>query len=264
MDTLCFASFLAPNVEPAYRFIADYVGSKLGISTELITGRSPEQFVSGEADIGFLCSPPYIRLKAQNPKSVALLAAPILQGERYENRPIYFSDVIVHRDSHFHHFEDLRGCSWAYNEPDSLSGYVITLHKLVSLGETNRFFGRVVAAGFHQKAIRMVAAGEVDAAAIDSQVLAIELQNHPELTRSIRVIDSLGPNPIQPMIVSSRVPETLKADVKSLLLTIGDDPVARSTLTQVMIDRFVEVHDHDYDVIRTMIENIFAAGLNSL
>ena len=43
------------------------------------------------------------------------------------------------------------------------------------------FFARVVEAGFHQRAIRLVAAGVVDAAAIDSQVLAVELRDHPEL-----------------------------------------------------------------------------------
>ena len=48
---------------------------------------------------------------------------------------------------------------------------------VVQLGETRGFFSDVVEAGFHQEAIRMVARGEVDGSAIDSQVLEVELAN---------------------------------------------------------------------------------------
>ena len=72
-------------------------------------------------------------------------------GDRYGGRPIYFSDVIVHRDSPFRSFLDLRGHSWAYNEPLSHSGYGITRYHLLELGETGGFFSEVVEAGFHEE-----------------------------------------------------------------------------------------------------------------
>jgi hypothetical protein len=53
------------------------------------------------------------------------------------------------------------------------------IYSLVRIGARPGFFGRVVEAGYHQRAIRMVHAGAVDAAAIDSQVLAVErLRRH--------------------------------------------------------------------------------------
>ena len=107
----------------------------------------------------------------------------MLQGERYQGRPIYYSDVIVRAECAARQFLDLRGCRWAYNERDSHSGYNITRYTLVRLGETRGFFGRVVEAGYHQTAIRMVVDGQVDAAAIDSQVLAVELRDHPSWAR---------------------------------------------------------------------------------
>jgi len=93
----------------------------------------------------------------------------VLDGDRYGGRPIYFSDVIVHRDSAFRSFADLRGRSWAYNEPLSHSGYGITRYHLLRMGETGGYFGEVIEAGFHEESIRMVARGEVHASAIDSQ-----------------------------------------------------------------------------------------------
>ena len=53
-------------------------------------------------------------------------------------------------------------------------------------GRRPGFFGDVVEAGFHQRAVRLVAGGRVDAAAIDSQVLAVELRDHPRLAAGLR------------------------------------------------------------------------------
>ena len=118
---------------------------------DLVVGTSFEQFGNGEVDAGFICGLPYVQLARQTPAPVELLAAPVIRGDRYAGRPIYFSDVIVHRDSPVRTFADLRGRSWAYNDPDSHSGYNLTRHHLLMMGETHGFFGRVVEAGFHQQ-----------------------------------------------------------------------------------------------------------------
>jgi phosphonate transport system substrate-binding protein len=236
-----------------YRFVADYVGEKLGQQTELTVGRAFDEFASGEADVGFLCGLPYVELTRQPHPPVELLAAPVLTGERYGGRPIYFSDVIVRADSPYQSFSDLRGRVWAYNDPDSHSGYNVTRHRLVSMGETNGFFGRVVEAGSHQRSIRMVCSGEIDAAAIDSQVLSVELRDHPALGDQLKVIDTLGPAGIQPVVAASRLPEELKAAVKDVLLAIGDDRAARAILDQGFVERFVAVTDEDYEDVRAML-----------
>lgn len=255
-----FATFLAPNMWPVYQFIADYVGQKLGCLTELTTGVSFDQFAAGESDVGFICGLPYIQLARQMPPPVELLAAPVLEGERYAGQPIYFSDVIVRRDSPYQTFADLRGCRWSYNDLDSHSGYNITRYRLVQMGETRGFFGRVVAAGSHQNSIRLVCAGEIDASAIDSQVLAIELRDQPELADQIRVIDTLGPAPIQPVVAARQMPDSLKADIRAVLLAMGDDPAARSHLAHGFVERLAPVTDADYDVTREMVRAAEAVG----
>ena len=153
-----------------------------------------------------MCSLPYVDYERRGISPAVPIAAPVLQGERYGGRPVYFSDVIVHRDSPFQSFLDLRGHSWAYNEPLSHSGYGITRYHLLEVGETHGFFSEVIEAGFHETSMRLVAAGEVDASAIDSQVLAVALRDDPSLARSLRVVDALGPSTIQPVAVSRRVP----------------------------------------------------------
>ena len=261
---LRFATFLAPNMLPVYRFLADRIGDRLGRPVELVAGRSFDQFEHGEADLGIICGLPYVWLAARRPPQVEPLAAPVLTGDRYAGRPVYFSDVIVRRESPITCLEELRGCSWAYNEPASHSGHTVTLYSLVRMGAEPGFFSRVVEAGFHQRAIRMVHAGAVDAAAIDSQVLAIELRDHPQLADRLRVVGTFGPSTIQPVVAASRLRDQLKDEVRELLVELGDDPSARPTLAYGFIDRFSPVDDAAYDDIRAMLTAVEAAGWTSL
>src|SRR5205809_367422 len=78
-------------------------------------------------------------------------------------------------------FADLRDRAYAYNDPDSHSGYNVPRDHLLRLGETAGYFGRVVASGSHQASIRLVETGEVDASGIDSTVLDLERQRRPDL-----------------------------------------------------------------------------------
>lgn len=264
-----FATFLAPNMRPVYQCVADYVGRRLSCQTELTVGASFGDFARGEVDVGFICGLPYVELtqsSAGEEPPVELLAAPVLQGARYGDRPIYFSDVVVRRESPYATFADLRGCAWAYNDPDSHSGYNITRYTLVCLGETHGFFGRVVEAGFHQEALRMVADGRVDASAIDSQVLAIELREHPELAQRVRIIDALGPATIQPVVAARHVPETLKDALRAVLYAMGDDPdpTVRGRLDYGFVAHFVPITDTTYDDIRAMVAAAEAAEFVTL
>src|ERR1700682_2722931 len=106
-QTLRFATFLAPNMKPVYQYIADYVGQKLDYPTTLIVDTSFDQFALGQADVGFICGLPYVNLTRPPSPAVEVLAAPVLQGERYHEEPIYFSDVVVRRDSPSHPFAGL-------------------------------------------------------------------------------------------------------------------------------------------------------------
>ena len=191
---LRFVTFLAPNMLPVYHFLAERISDRLGQPVELVVGTSFDQFERGAADLGVICGLPYVWLADRHPSPVEPLAAPVLSGARYGGRPIYYSDVIVRHDSPISCLEELRGHSWAYNEPASHSGHTVTLYSLVAMGARPGFLGPVVEAGFHQRAIRLVAAGAVDAAAIDSQVLAIELRDHPRLADGLRAIGSFGPS----------------------------------------------------------------------
>jgi phosphonate transport system substrate-binding protein len=252
-NSLRFVTFLAPNLFPLYEFIAHHAGRRLSLPTELAVGSSYAQLSTEAVDVAFVCGLPYVEMARGGEALVEPLAAPILRGERFGGRAIYFSDVIVHRASRRQSFTDLRGCSWAYNEPHSQSGYGITRYHLVCRGETNGYFGRVVEAGWHERALRLVACKAVDAAAIDCQVLAVALRAQPELAAQVRVIDTLGPSTIQPVVASRRLPQRLRTDLRAFLLNLANDPVARPHLDRAGVQGFEAVNDASYDDIRAML-----------
>ena len=260
--TLRVATHLAPSVLPLYAFVADYVAARIGRRGRLIVATSYAECARDVDDLCFVCSVPYLMFAAQGRIDMEVVAAPVLIGERYEGRPIYFSDVVVSASSAATRFEDLRGGVWAYNEPFSHSGYLVVLHHLVSLGEGAGFFGRWVEAGFHSEALRMVADGRVDGAAIDSQVLAIELRDDPALAARLKVVGSIGPSTVQPLVVSaSRLSPAERDEVRAALTDIGSDPRAREVLDAAMVERFVPIDGDGYADIGTMLGRVRQAGL---
>lgn len=140
-----------------------------------------------------------------------------MTDDRFGGEPLYSSEVVVRAESRFRSLADLAGARWAVNEPSSWSGYWVTLARV---GEWS-YFGEVVEAGSHHRALRLVAEGAVDGSAIDCQVLALELRERPDLAERIRVIGTLGPSPIQPVVVRSGLAAGLKADLRERLLSLG-------------------------------------------
>ena len=191
-----------------------------------------------------------------------VIAAPVLRGRRYLGRPIYFSDVIVRAESRWRSLEDLEGTRWAFNEPYSHSGFMVALHGLARIGATTSFIGEAIEAGFHDDAIEMVRDGGADWAAIDSQVLDLALRRDPRLGRDVRVIESLGPSTIQPVVASARrLTAAQRIAAREMLLSMHAQPGDRMVLREAGIDRFVAVEDADYDDIRRMLDDVSRAGL---
>jgi phosphonate transport system substrate-binding protein len=256
MNYLKLASCMAENSELFCQAVADYIDEKLGIRTEYVTGIPWQErerlFDQGEIHILWLCGLPYVD-KADLPEaSMELLTVPVPVGNRYHGRPVYFSDVIVREDSPFHSFAELRGASWVYNEPRSHSGYNVVRARLATRGESRGFFGAVFESGAHTASLEMILQGSVDGSAIDTTVLEWLSDRRPEIRTQVRVVETLGPSPMPPWVVSTKLPEGIRADLRQLLIDMDRDGLGQRVLAGGRIERFVVVEDRDYDSIREM------------
>jgi phosphonate transport system substrate-binding protein len=263
---LRFATYLAPILYDTYQAITCYVGEQLGITTTLGTGQSLHEFTEGRVDVGFTCGLPYAlmvdRYKAKESGCpLELLAAPVLLGERYGDRPIYYSDVVVRSDSPYVSFDELQGCRWAYNQPESHSGWNLVCYSLIKCGKSLDFFGQLIQSGSHQRSLELVLAGQADAAAIDSHVLDVLLARDKSAAASLRVVDTLGPSSIPPVVVATTLEPDLKQHIQEVLLAIHEDIWAAGKLHEGGIARFVKVCDEGYDDLREMYRVVKQSGM---
>lgn len=257
LPELRFVSYLSPGIPRAFfEAVVEHVRQALGQRASLtveprVSGpvRGVEDpFSKGEADVGFMCAPALFWLRELEDPPVELLpAAPVFRDGRASGQPVYFSELVVRSDSPARSFLDLRGRSWAYNDPCSLSGYYNLLKKLTEVGEDSAFFGRTCCSGSHLNSMELIVRGEVYAAAIDSNVLRIKLRSAPGLRKRLRVIETWGPFPIQPVVLRSVLQPGLKARLHTALLAIGEDAPAPPALAEFGLERFAPVTYEHYD-----------------
>ena len=247
----------ARNTHAVTAAIADYLAQKLNLETQFIIEPPWEEclqnVLAGRIQIGWMCGYPYVRETAVPNPTIELLALPVMAGARYQNQPVYFSDVIVRRDSPFATFADLRGATWAYNEVGSQSGYHIVRYKLAQMGADGDFFGQKVASGAHLQSLQMVLAGEADGAALDSTVLEMALGEDPTLPDQIRIIEALGPSPIPPWVIHKSVPVPLRASLRQALTQMHQTPAGQQILALGEMARFETAVDAHYNSLRQML-----------
>jgi phosphonate transport system substrate-binding protein len=252
---LTLATCQAINTVFISRALAGYLSAFLAYPVRFLDGigwrAAYAAIAAGRIDAGWICGRPYVDLLAAG-VPLSLLAAPVMAGARYGGRPVYFSDVVVRRDSRFQRFAELRGASWAYNEPRSHSGYHVTRYHLARLGELGRYFGRTVGSGGHVRSLEMVLAGEIDASAIDSTVLEWQLARDPTLAGRIRIIETFGPSPSPPLVVAGEQGLALREQLRAALLNLPETTEGQAILALGRLARFAMVRDSDYDAIREM------------
>jgi phosphonate transport system substrate-binding protein len=218
-------------------------------------------FDVGEIQILWLCGLPYVDKVDLVGNDMELLAVPVPAGARYQGRPVYFSDVVVRRGSAFESFIELSGASWAYNEPRSHSGFNVVRAYLAALGQREGFFGNVVESGAHSHSIELIMSGAVDGAAIDSTVLEWLVSQRGDLADELRVIETIGPSPIPPWVISKKLPASFRSEIRQTLLDLHLSAPGQAVLESAQIARFVCADDRDYDPIRRMARNAAAVLL---
>jgi len=252
---LRFTTCQAQIAEAFCETLAAFMAHRLDISTECVVDLSWQErerlLDRGDIGIGWICGLPYVRKKDAG-LDIELLAAPVMKHSRYAERPVYYSDIVVHAESSFRSFEDLRGATWAYNEPGSHSGYNLIRYHLATRGIRGSYFSRVVESGSHQDSVQMILEGYIDASAIDSTVLEMEMTRNPTIGRKVRTIASLGPSPAPPWVTHRSIPEDLRAALRREFLTMHEDIEGRAILGTAGISRFSEISDEDYHPIREM------------
>ncbi len=249
---LAVAAVISPKgTVESYQALLDYLSAQLRRPVELVQRRTyaevNELLKSGEVDVAFVCTSAYIA--GHDDFGMTLLAAPQVNGEAS-----YHSLLIVPSASAAQSMEDLRGQVFAFTDPMSNSGRVYPTYLVNQLGSRpEEFFARTFYTYSHDDAIRAVASGLADGAAVDSLVYQFAVQRDPTLAERVRVIHTSPPYGIPPAVVSPALRPQLYAELQALLLTLNETPEGQAALTALGVDQFVRIEDSAYDSARELM-----------
>ncbi len=235
-----------------YRDLLRYLETKIGEKIEYVDRESyteiNEMLRTGKLDAAFVCSGPYVDGKEQF--GLELLVAPQAYGAT-----VYYSDILVAKESAIHSFAELRGKRFAFTDPLSNTGKLVPTYMLATMNETpEKFFKEVIFTKSHDKSIKAVAQGVVDGAAVDSLIWEYLKATNPEFTAKTRILQKSQPYAIPPVAVPRDLDPGLKAKLKEAFLSAHLDPQGQQILRKMKIDKFVVIDDQAYDSVREMKE----------
>jgi phosphonate transport system substrate-binding protein len=233
-----------------YQAMLDYIGRNSGASIQLVQRKTYEEvnqlFLEEQIELAFICTGPYAVFREKY--GFEALATPQVRGQ-----PFYQSYLIVQKESPFQDLEELRGKVFAFTDPDSNTGALVPRYWLTELGETpESFFKKTLFTYSHDNSIMAVAKGLVDAATVDGHQWEYFQRFNPAHTSRTRVIRKSRPFGGPPVVASARLPAELKSTLRSLLLSMHQDPEGREILDKLLIDRFVAPQQEWYDPVRAM------------
>jgi phosphonate transport system substrate-binding protein len=223
----------------SYSELVKALGVKLGREVELVQRRTYREvndlLIAGQLDVVFLCTGGWLELRERAPNAAAIVAMPQSAG-----KTTYESLIIVPAASSAMTLDDLAGKRFAFTDELSLSGreYVVELLRR-SGRRADDFFESTLYTHSHDRSITAVAKGLVHGAAVHSTVLAQMSATQPLLTERVRVIHRSAEFGASPVVVSTRLPDELRARVRDALLSLEADAEGASALRMLQIDRFV-------------------------
>lgn len=233
-----------------YRDFLDFIGKELGRPVEYVDAPSYEEInnmiESRKIDGAIVCSGPYV--DGHSKFGLELLAAPKAYGGT-----VYYSYIIVPKDSPAKGLDDLKGKSFAFSDPLSNTGKLVPEYLLARKGESSKtFFSKTIFSGSHDKSILAVADRLVDGAAVDSLIWEYLNKIKPELTRKTRILLKSDPYAIPPFVVHPALDPALKEKLRTVLLNAHTKAKGKEILDNMMTERFVPIEDGAYDSIREM------------
>jgi phosphonate transport system substrate-binding protein len=204
-----------------------------------------------KAEMGWLGPKAYIEASTNNYANVE----PVAQVRNQNGSLGYRSCLITHPDSDIFGPEDLAGKSFAFNDPNSTSGYLVPMTFFLNeLGvDVKRHFAKVMFSGSHEASILAVANKKVD-------VASTNLPDMQQLTREGKVargglrviwVSKLIPN--DPVVVRKDLPPSLKTAIEESLVSMKERaPEAFANAGAFFGGGFVPADDAKYQIVREM------------
>ncbi len=228
------------------------LGVKVKSATATDYRGSIEALKFKKAEIGHLGPKSYVEASNNNYANVE----PVAQLRLANGSLGYRSCLIVHADSDIFGPEDIAGKTFAFNDPNSTSGYLVpSAFFMMEMGaDPKKLFSKVTFSGSHEASILAVANKKVDVASTNLPDLQ-QLTREGKVPRGgLRVIwvSKLIPN--DPIVLRKDLPPSLKSAIQESLISMKDRNPEVFKEIGAWLGGFVPADDGKYQVIRDLNE----------
>jgi phosphonate transport system substrate-binding protein len=203
-----------------------------------------------KAEVGHLGPKSYVAASANNYANVE----PIAQLQLANGSLGYRSCLIVHADSDIFSPEDLAGKTFAFNDPNSTSGYLVPSAFFMMEMNTDpaKLFSKVTFSGSHEASILAVANKKVEVASTNLPDLQQLTRENKVARGALRVIwvSKLIPN--DPIVVRKDMPPSLKSAIQESLTTMKVRHPETFKEIGAWLGGFVPADDAKYQVVREL------------
>ncbi len=236
--------------------LADYVGRAIGIKVRILQRRGYAEtnalLERGEADFAFICTGPFA---ARHRSEFTLLGVPEVEGS-----PTIRSLIVVRTQDPAQTVEDLKGSSFGFVDPLSLTGRLYPEVLVSTLTpEGIPFFGQTVFTHSHSDSIEMVVNSRIRAAAVESIVFDYHRHRDPSSTSQLRILKQSGPFPGPPFVARSKLPAKLRDRLRVALQGMHETPEGRRILEALGFTRFADVNDEAYEPVRILWSQVLGS-----
>jgi phosphonate transport system substrate-binding protein len=206
----------------------------------------------GKAQLGHLGPKSYVEASTNNYANVE----PVAQLQGGNGSLGYRSCLIVHADSDIFSPEDTGGKTFAFNDPNSTSGYLVpSTFFLMEMGiDPQKHFSKVIFSGSHEASILAVANKKVEVASTNLPDLQQLTRENKVPRGALRVIWVSRLIPNDPIVVRKDMPASLKSAVAESLTTMKARNPEVFKEIGATVGGFVPADDAKYTVVRELNE----------
>lgn len=244
-----------------YKPLIDRLKQKTGKRIEFYMPTSyssvVEALLNGWVQLGVLGPESYVIAKGKDPVVEVFATYKKRKGHLQEEGPGYRSVLITTRASGFDNVQKLKGKILGLVEPASTSGDLVP--RALFTKELNSsledYFSKVVYTGGHDLATLAVKEGRVDGAFVATHRFDNVVDRGLVKVEDLNVLWKSPVIPQDPFVYRADLCPDLKSAIRDTFLSMHETPDAKKFLDNLKTDRFVEMSDRDYDVVRAAEAN---------
>jgi phosphonate transport system substrate-binding protein len=246
----------APEVTRRWEPILVQLEKDLGVKVKPIMASDYRGTIEAlkfkKAEIGHLGPKSYVEATNDNYANVE----PIVQIRHSNGSLGYRSCLIVHTDSDIFSPEDISGKTFAFNDPNSTSGYLVPMTMFLNEMGINpkQHFSKLTFSGSHEASILAVMNKKVEVASTNLPDVQ-QLTGEGKVPRgALRIIwvSKLIPN--DPIVVRKDLPDSLRQAIQDALVAMQEKHPEVFAAAGSIIGGFQKVDDTKYQVIRELNE----------